>query len=369
MNLCCVFVSADTILMEAQNLIALNSAQTPLKGGENTPLHQSDFTGATPAPVVVQTPNALLTPARAAAAGVGATPMRGGIGAAGATPSRTPYRDGLHINDSNAAGFAVPERVRLTATKQQVKSSLMSLPAPKNQFKVVISEEDESDDGAAFDGIQKAPAIRDSADIEAERLAAIKAKEDTRLRLRSQVLKVDLPRPTAFLKLASAPAPSDAPVEQQAIDLIQQELALILLHDASMSRYLPHDISLTISHSFTLLLSCRALDSHLSTIQECNHSTSSSATELRLQQRDRERTRRGRLAHCQGARRGAQVRHGATARRVGGLTPAVRLFERYQEVRCQDGGERQRPAKARCSAAAIQRTSHVTHTIILSLSL
>ena len=255
MNLYCVFVSADTILMEAQNLIALNSAQTPLKGGENTPLHQSDFTGATPAPVVVQTPNALLTPARAVAAGVGATPMRGGIGAAGATPSRTPYRDGLHINDSNAAGFAVPERVRLTATKQQVKSSLMSLPAPKNQFKVVISEEDESDDGAAFDGIQKAPAIRDSADIEAERLAAIKAKEDTRLRLRSQVLKVDLPRPTAFLKLASAPAPNDAPVEQQAIDLIQQELALILLHDASMSltishsRYLPHDISLTISPS------------------------------------------------------------------------------------------------------------------------
>lgn len=44
----------DNVLLEAQNLVALTNAQTPLKGGENTPLHPSDFSGATPRSQVVQ---------------------------------------------------------------------------------------------------------------------------------------------------------------------------------------------------------------------------------------------------------------------------------------------------------------------------
>lgn len=44
----------DNVLLEAQNLIALTNAQTPLKGGENTPLHPSDFSGATPRTQAIQ---------------------------------------------------------------------------------------------------------------------------------------------------------------------------------------------------------------------------------------------------------------------------------------------------------------------------
>ena len=45
--------------------MALSNVDTPLKGGLNTPLHQSDFSGVTPQRQAAQTPNTVLgTPAR-----------------------------------------------------------------------------------------------------------------------------------------------------------------------------------------------------------------------------------------------------------------------------------------------------------------
>src|SRR5690349_5260329 len=43
-------------------LLALTHAQTPLKGGENVPLHPSDFSGVTPRKQDLRTPNVLATP-------------------------------------------------------------------------------------------------------------------------------------------------------------------------------------------------------------------------------------------------------------------------------------------------------------------
>lgn len=52
-------------LQEAQNLMALTNIDTPLKGGLNTPLHESDFSGVTPQKQLIQTPNTVLsTPVR-----------------------------------------------------------------------------------------------------------------------------------------------------------------------------------------------------------------------------------------------------------------------------------------------------------------
>ena len=48
------------IKQEAQNLMALTNVDTPLKGGLNTPLHKSDFSGVTPQHNIVQTPNTVL---------------------------------------------------------------------------------------------------------------------------------------------------------------------------------------------------------------------------------------------------------------------------------------------------------------------
>ena len=55
--------------------MALSNVDTPLKGGLNTPLHESDFTGITPRRQVAQTPNTVL-----------ASPFR--------TPAATPSADG-----------------------------------------------------------------------------------------------------------------------------------------------------------------------------------------------------------------------------------------------------------------------------------
>ena len=66
----------DTILQEAQTILALQNVETPLKGGENTPIHESNFEGTTPKKAVVQTPNVVLgTPFRTPGqAGPGSTP-------------------------------------------------------------------------------------------------------------------------------------------------------------------------------------------------------------------------------------------------------------------------------------------------------
>ena len=49
------------LFQEAQNILALSNVDTPLKGGINTPLKESDFEGVTPRQQAIQTPNMMLT--------------------------------------------------------------------------------------------------------------------------------------------------------------------------------------------------------------------------------------------------------------------------------------------------------------------
>lgn len=146
-------ITANTIMLEAQNLRALNTAQTPLLGEENTPLHTSagtGFDGITPRHAVVQTPNLLMTPLRGAGGKVGATPRRMGPGA---TPMRTPFRDDLSINDQDGASVMgeTPreQRMRQTQLKQQLKQGFMNLPAPRNEYDILIPDVDKEKDEAA----------------------------------------------------------------------------------------------------------------------------------------------------------------------------------------------------------------------------
>jgi pre-mRNA-splicing factor CDC5/CEF1 len=62
----------DTLLQEAQNLITLTQADTPLAGGINEPLHETSFEGVTPRRQQVQTPNMVIsTPFRTPGQGEG----------------------------------------------------------------------------------------------------------------------------------------------------------------------------------------------------------------------------------------------------------------------------------------------------------
>lgn len=160
----------DTVMREAQNLIALTQTASTLMGGDNAPLvGQSDFSGATPANREVQTPNILATPLRGSKQGVpsGTTPRKG-ANAPGMTPLRTPLRDQLHINEEDRFGGESEreERHRQNQQLRQVKEGLSLLPAPKNKFKVVLPEaiEDDQENEESFE--------EDSADIEAKQRAA-----------------------------------------------------------------------------------------------------------------------------------------------------------------------------------------------------
>ena len=63
-------------LQEAQNILNLQQVDTPLKGGTNTPMYESNFDGATPKHQVQQTPNMMI-----------------------ATPFRTPAGEGNKVLD------------------------------------------------------------------------------------------------------------------------------------------------------------------------------------------------------------------------------------------------------------------------------
>lgn len=119
--------SRESILTEAQNLMILENTETPLKGGLNTPLHENQLaiTGAQ----VKATPNQILTPFQA-----GATPRANATPAEGKTVSETPtpLHDKLNIN--RTGGELVPA---------DPLAALAKLPAPKNNYELVVPEENE----------------------------------------------------------------------------------------------------------------------------------------------------------------------------------------------------------------------------------
>lgn len=168
---------ANRVMQEAQNLLALQAGQTPLLGGENPDLHPSDFSGVTPRAAPAATPN----PLAAAAAAVGATPGRSVAGVAatpllagavpatgsravagisatplltGATPGRgggaglpsatpTPMRDALGLNDPDSLAGAASKReeaARLALQRNELRAGLSQLPAPKNEYQIVVPE-------------------------------------------------------------------------------------------------------------------------------------------------------------------------------------------------------------------------------------
>eukprot|EP01090_Pellita_catalonica_P005964 TRINITY_DN16175_c0_g1_i1.p1 TRINITY_DN16175_c0_g1~~TRINITY_DN16175_c0_g1_i1.p1 ORF type:complete len:531 (-),score=126.61 TRINITY_DN16175_c0_g1_i1:45-1637(-) len=176
--------SGNTIMMEAQNLIALQSAQTPLRGGENTPLHPTDWSGITPRKVEVQTPNPLATPLR---------------GRSKMTPNATPLRDQLHINESDGTEMGedgMLEEQQLMALRSQVKMGLAALPTPKNDYLIQVPQLEEDDSDDQMDVSQQV--VEDAEHAKKRIRQSILKAEQQRLRLRSQAVKQNLPRPSSI---------------------------------------------------------------------------------------------------------------------------------------------------------------------------
>lgn len=230
----------DKILQEAQNIMALTHVDTPLKGGLNTPLHESDFGGVTPKQQASQTPNTVFTtPFRTPRGQEGATPSRTPIPAtprsvAGGsqTPAATPLRDKLNINPEEGFDEAHGDKHYQKELREQLKKDLSSLPEPKNDYEIVIPNEDpsvETEQPADEENF-----VEDAAEVEAQIEAERREQEEREMKLRSQVVQRGLPRPLDVNMSILRPTNLDTPLTdlQKAEELIKSEMVTMLHYDA-----------------------------------------------------------------------------------------------------------------------------------------
>ncbi|KAI7898940.1 pre-mRNA splicing factor component-domain-containing protein [Cokeromyces recurvatus] len=176
----------DNLLIEARNLKALSSAQTPLLGGENTALLDvgTGFEGATPKHSVIQTPNPMATPLRAAPFG-----------------AETPQKKVQH--------------------KRTLLQGLASLPKPRNEWEIKLPEQQTEESSKAE---ESTTVVEDMSDIERAEIQKAEEEAQELAARRSRPVQLNLPRPITIPKLPNA---TDE-IEQ----MIQEEMIRLLKHDA-----------------------------------------------------------------------------------------------------------------------------------------
>ncbi|XP_053565570.1 cell division cycle 5-like protein [Bombina bombina] len=227
----------DRILQEAQNLMALTNVDTPLKGGLNTPLHESDFSGVTPQRQIVQTPNTVLsTPFRTPSqSSEGLTPQGGMTPkpVIGATPGRTPLRDKLNINpEDGSVDYNDPSYIKQLEreAREQLRLGLMALPSPKNDFEIVLPEnaERELEEQDQDDNL-----VEDAADIESRKQAMRDAQRAKELKQRHVAVQKGLPRPTEVNETILRPVNVEPPLTdlQKSEEMIKKEMITMLHYD------------------------------------------------------------------------------------------------------------------------------------------
>ncbi|XP_041970783.1 cell division cycle 5-like protein [Aricia agestis] len=222
----------DRVLMEAQNVMALTHVDTPLKGGLNTPLHESDFSGALPQSMVVATPNTVLaTPFRSSRSEVstpgsfatpGQTNTQGGM----LTPG---LRDKLSINPEDRMNGDTPQQNTQIQKqlKASVRSALLSLPTPRNDYEIVVpeTEGEEPSEAAA------APAVEDQADADARLMRESEEKRLAALALRSTAIQKNCVRPVEVNASVVRTGGPMTPL-QKAEELLKAEMLTMLHYDA-----------------------------------------------------------------------------------------------------------------------------------------
>lgn len=236
----------DAIMMEAENLARLRDTQTPLFGGENPDLNNSDFSGVTPKKKEAATPNPIATPLRTPGGTVSGTPL--GLTPSkdsifGTTPRGTPYRDQLRINEGTetpGGGGGRAEKLRKQELREQLRAGFGNLPAPQNEYSIQLLPpvEDEEEE----DGEQMNP---DMSDVLERQRAEEKEKVEAVLKRRSKALQRGLPRPEiksleVIAKLVEYSKGRQAvSVQEEGEDLVRREMLLLLQHD--LGKYPPEE--------------------------------------------------------------------------------------------------------------------------------
>ncbi|KAK6024580.1 hypothetical protein OSTOST_09606, partial [Ostertagia ostertagi] len=178
---------------EVQNILALQNVDTPLKGGLNTPLQETDFS-ATPSSVGSFTP-----------------------GAGGATPA---FRDQMGINEGGATGGL--------EARAELRRALASLPEPRNDYEIVAPDgeseeaEEQEENGEEW--------VDDAADAKEARAKQRALKRQRELAARTQVIQRSLPKPSKVCDAAFKPSLNRTEMAR-ADDLIKAEMARLVAWD------------------------------------------------------------------------------------------------------------------------------------------
>uniref|UniRef100_A0A2L2Y4S8 Cell division cycle 5-like protein n=1 Tax=Parasteatoda tepidariorum TaxID=114398 RepID=A0A2L2Y4S8_PARTP len=227
----------DSILMEAQNIMALTNVDTPLKGGLNTPLHESDFSGVTPKRDTVQTPNTLIA-ASFRTNSTGTTPNRTPGTAKSSkemTPinTPTPLRDKLNINPEDHIGFEdmLSAKNYKAESRNMLKKALTALPAPRNDYEIVVPEDEQKEE---VNEHQEVAVVLDQADVDLLKQQEQKALLEAERKKQSTAVQRDLPRPSDVNSNILRPSHCDPPLTelQKAEELIKQEMLIMMHNDA-----------------------------------------------------------------------------------------------------------------------------------------
>lgn len=231
--------SQDTILNEARDLMALTNVNTPLLGGQNTPLISQTFDRS--GKHVISTPNTVLgTPFSTPAIKMGAmTPANGGESVGESTPGpkgkakpmqtplRTPIRDSYNLNVVEEC----EEEVDVKEKKMSLKMSLASLPAPKD-VEIEFNIEDMGMDKMEEEEEVCQKMVEDQAEVDKRREEQLKAERERELKSRSQVVQRQLPRPAFINDDIMRPPNDDSMTDlQKAEELIKEEMLKMLHYD------------------------------------------------------------------------------------------------------------------------------------------
>lgn len=229
-------VITDRIMQEAQTIMALTHVETPLKGGVNTPLHNTDFSNALPASQIVSTPNTLLvTPFRqveSSTTPIFQTPMsKVGSKDQMYTPSLARDKLSINIDEYNETPIAMKDYQK--QMKESLRERLSTLPTPRNDYEIVVPEDIVENDK------ESAPVsfIEDRSDADIRLFEEKRALESAELRRRSQVIQKKLPRPIEINTTILRP-PTDMvglTELQRAEELIKQEMITMLHYDALLN--------------------------------------------------------------------------------------------------------------------------------------
>jgi len=186
---------SDIIMQEARNMVALNSSQTPLLGGENFVLEKgTGFSGSTPqSQRVTTTPNVLMTPE-----GTTGILSQNASKEGSATPLNSSFRDQLKLNREQDAYMLTPqmstsskyEKERAKKAQAELASQLQSLPAPQYSYEISMPNVEEEGESSAK------RAVEDAAEIDKKNEIAKIAAQEAEWRSRNEAVKRDLPRPT-----------------------------------------------------------------------------------------------------------------------------------------------------------------------------